>query len=82
MTEKTEALIAQLKRELEALPEEEQEEYAGVLLEALRRSRQEREDEKSTAHPSLDVLRNAQIEDLPSDYSERLDHYLYGAGEE
>lgn len=81
MTEKTKKLIAQFEKELDELPAEEQEKLGELLLDELRRRTQEREEE-TTTHPSLDVLQNAQIEGLRSDYSERLDHYLYGAGEE
>jgi hypothetical protein len=82
MTEKTKHLLAQVEKELEELPEEEQEEIGEELLNTLRRRMQERREDEAVSHPSLDVLRDAQIEGLPSDYSERLDHYLYGADEE
>jgi len=81
MTQRTKDLLAQLEQELETLPEAEQEAYIGALLEELRR-RKQNQNEETTAHPSLDILQESQIEGLPSDYSERLDHYLYGADDE
>ena len=82
MTQRTKDLLAQLEQELETLPEAEQEAYIGALLEELRRRKQDQNEEETTAHPSLNILQESQIEGLPSDYSERLDHYLYGAGDE
>lgn len=61
MTEKTKTLIAQVEKELEALPEEEQEEYAGVLLETLRRRKQEENAEGVEPYASFHVLKNARF---------------------
>jgi hypothetical protein len=82
MTDRIEKLLARLAKEIEALPEAEQEEIGEELLDTLRRRTRERGEDETTPHPSLAVLQNAQIEGLPPDYSERLDYYLYGAGNE
>lgn len=82
MTKKTTDLLDQLEKKLETLPEAEQEAYVGALLEALRHRKQDRSEGETTTPPSLDILRQSPIDGLPSDCSERLDHYLYGADDE
>lgn len=78
MTNAVDTFIEQLKE----LPEEEQEACAAVFLKDLRRRKRAKRNKETRGHPSLTILQEAQLEGLPSDYSERLDHYLYGVGEE
>ncbi len=82
MTDKTKQLIAQFEKELEELPDEEQEAYVTSYLEDLRWQKQSGEEGSTVTHPSLAILQKSELEGLPADYSERLDHYLYGTGEE
>ena len=81
MTEK----VKELKRELEALPENEQEEYAESLLRDLRRRKQqkEREPEEGQVQPyaSFQVLRDAKLEGQP-DESTTYEDALYGLSED
>ena len=78
MTKKAKKLI----EELEALPENEQDEYAGSLLRALRRRKQkkEREPEEETGelYEPFQIMIDADL-DFPSDYSETYEEHLYKA---
>jgi hypothetical protein len=78
MTEKAKKLI----EELEALPENEQEEYAESLLQDLRRRKQKREqrsgEETGELYEPFQIMLDADL-DLPSDYSETYEEHLYGA---
>ena len=81
LTEKAKKLI----EELEALPENEQEEYAESLLRDLRRrkqqKRQESEEETGELYEPFQIMLDADL-DLPSDYSETYEERLYGAQEQ
>jgi hypothetical protein len=78
MTEKAKKLI----EELEALPENEQEEYAESLLQDLRRRKQKKEQRSGEGAGELyepfQIMLDADL-DLPSDYSETYEEHLYGA---
>jgi hypothetical protein len=81
MTDTTRKIIAQLQQELEKLPEDAQEECAETYLEDVRR-RARSSDPSEAGRRSLRILREAKLRDLPSDYSARLDDYLYGERDE
>ena len=78
MTKKAKKLI----EELEALPENEQEEYAESLLRDLRRRKQKKErepeEEAGELYEPFRIMLDADL-DLPSDYSETYEEHLYGA---
>ena len=78
MTKKAKKLI----EELEALPENEQDEYAESLLRDLRRRKQQKEQESGEGSGELyepfQIVLDANL-DLPSDYSETYEEHLYGA---
>ena len=78
MTKKAEKLI----KELEELPENEQEEYAESLLQDLRRRKQKKEHKSGEGAGELyepfQIMLDADL-DFPSDYSETYEKHLYGA---
>ena len=78
MTEKAKKLI----EELEALPKDKQKEYAGSLLQDLRRRKQKKdrepEEETGELYEPFQIMLDADL-DLPSDYSETYEEHLYGA---
>ena len=86
MTDTAKRLIDELERELEKLPEAEQEEFVVLCLQDLRHRNQQ--NEKDQAHPEGDTLYkpfqmmlDADL-DFPSDYSETYEDHLYGDPEQ
>jgi len=85
MTENTKKIIDEFEKELEELPEDEQEGYAKSLLQDLRRRKQkkEREPEEGQVQPyaSFQVLKDAKLEGQP-DESTTYEDALYGLSED
>lgn len=83
MTETAKKRIAELEKELEELPEEEQEAFATSYLQDLRRRKQQNEQrptdqEEDALYKPFQIMLDADL-DLPSDYSETYEDQLYGA---
>lgn len=83
VTETAKKLIAEFEKELEELPEEEQEEFAASYLQDLRRRKQQNERRptdqgEDTLYEPFRIMLDADL-DLPSNYSETCEEHLYGA---
>lgn len=83
MTETAKKLIDELEKELEELPEEEQEAFATSYLQDLRRHKQRNEQrptgqKEEMLYEPFRIMLDADL-DLPSDYSETYEDHLYGA---
>lgn len=81
MTDKTKQLIAQFEKELEELPDEEQEELGNQLLEELRRRKTQNAEDDTAPYSSFHVLKNAQFSGR-SDESTTYERTLYGLDED
>lgn len=77
MTETAKKIIAAFEKELEELPEEEQEEYAAAFLEDLRRRKRAKEEGPAKPYASFRVLKEAKFSGR-SDESTTYEHALYG----
>lgn len=81
MTEKTKELIAQIETELRALTEKEQEAVGTLLLETLRRQKQQKDAEDVEPYASFHVLKNARFSG-EADESTTYERTLYGLDED
>jgi hypothetical protein len=77
MTETAKKLVKEFERELEKLPEEEQEEYAASFLEDLRHRKQKEEKAEEDPYSALKILRDARLSG-PEDASVTYEKELYG----
>ena len=83
MTETAKKLVEEFERELEELPEEEQEAYVVSYLQDLRRRKRKEESgqpdqEGEALYEPFQIMVDANL-DLPSDDSETYEERLYGA---
>lgn len=77
MTETAKKLIDEFEKELEQLPEEEQEEFAASVLEELRQRREREEGSEEDPYSWLKILRDAKLSG-PEDASVTCEQKLYG----
>lgn len=77
MTETAKKIIAEFERELDELPEEEQEEFAASYLEDLRRRKQQKKTGQAEPYASFQVLKAAKFTGRP-DESTTYERELYG----
>lgn len=77
LTEKAQKALEELKKELEELSGEEQEEYAAFFLEDLRRRKQKKEGGEEDYYSALKILRDARLSG-PEDASVTYETKLYG----
>jgi len=82
MTETVKKIMGKLEKELEELPEEEQETFATSCLHDLRRRKHQTErdgvdQEEDTLYEPFRIMLNSDL-DLPSNYSETYEEHLYG----
>jgi len=76
MTETPQKLVEEFKKELEELPDDEQEEYAASFLNDLRRRKQKGEGQEDP-YSALKILRDARLSG-PEDASVTYEKKLYG----
>jgi len=81
MTETAQKIIDEFRKELQELPEEEQEEYAASFLQDLRRRKQKEKEGKVEPYASFRVLKDAKLEGEP-DESTTYEDALYGLNED
>lgn len=81
MTTKTKELLAQLEKELDELPTEEQEKLGELLLDELRRRKRQKNAEDVEPYASFHVLKNARFSG-EADESTTYERTLYGLDED